>query len=156
LAGDVRGDLLEDLTPGRIELQVHRRLVGLNAVGTGGIPEVRIGEVVTGEFDGTEDAFGLAVVRNRDDGLIRRLLLTAGAVLGIRAVELGVFLDDRVGLPFAGVLLGIEQRTRSRIGDLRIIARAFALGAVIGGFARRIGWLLPRIVRPGIVGRGCG
>jgi hypothetical protein len=99
-------------------------------------PEVRIGEVVAGEFDGAEDVLGLTIVRTRDDGLIRRLLLTAGAVLGIRAVELGVFLDDRVGLPFAAVLLGIEQRTRSRIGDLRIIARAFALGALIGGFAR--------------------
>src|SRR5699024_7636504 len=91
-----------------------------------------------------------------DDGLIRRLLLTAGAVLGIRAVELGVFLDDRVGLPFAAVLLGIEQRTRSRIGDLRIIARAFALGALIGGFARSIGRFLRRIVRPGIVGSAAG
>src|SRR5699024_1842569 len=136
LAGDIRGDLLEDLTPGRIELQVHRRLVGLNAVGTGCIPEVRIGEVVTGEFDGAEDVLGLAIVRTRDDGLIRLLLLTAGAVLGIRAVELGVLLDDRVVLPFAAVLLGIEPRTRSRIGYLRINARAFALGALIGGFAR--------------------
>src|SRR5699024_8836219 len=125
-----------DASPGRMQLQLDGRLVGLNVVGTGGIPEVRIGEVVTGEFDGTEDVFGLAVVRTRDDGLIRRLLFAAGAVLGIRTVELGVFLDDRVGLPFAGVLLGIEQRTRSRIGDLRIIARAFALGALIGGFAR--------------------
>ena len=78
--------------------------------------------MVTGEFDGSEHVLGRAVLGAGDDGLVSRLLHTAGAVLRVGAVEFGVLLDDVLGLPFRGVLLRIEQRTRSRVGDLLVLA----------------------------------